>query len=298
MARTRVPTQTDLFLPTLKAIHDLGGSASKFELQQRIVEICNLSEGQMDVVFPENSRHKGRPKVFYNLEWARSNLKAIDALASGGRGISSITAKGIEFLKFDDSVAENRLKAEVRAWRRRNATSSKTRSDTPIDDRDMTDEGQTLEEWRVQLIDVLKRMDPVAFERLSIRLLKEAGFEGTQSLGGTGDGGIDGVGVYKISLVSFPIYLQCKRYAGSVGANVVRDFRGAMAGRGEKGLIITTGTFTPAARAEATRDGAPPVDLVDGDEFCDLIVKHGLGVKVTERRVMDVAVDEDFFAAL
>ena len=106
------------------------------------------------------------------------------------------------------------------------------------------------------------------------------------------------VGVYKISLVSFPIYFQCKRYAGSVGPNVVRDFCGAMTGRGEKGLIITTGAFTPAARAEATRDGAPPVDLVDGDEFCDLIVDHRLGVEVTERLVKDVVVDESFFATV
>ena len=280
------------------AIRDLSGSTSKFELQQKIVEICNLSEDQLAVVFPESSRHGGRSKVFYNLEWARSNLKAIGALDSGGRGVSSITAKGLEFLELDTSVAEGRLKAEVRAWKARNAARSKTRADTRLDERTITDDGQSPEVWRVKLIETLKRMDPAAFERLSMRLLKQAGFNKVEVLGKPGDDGIDGVGVYKISLVSFPIYFQCKRYAGNVGPNVVRDFRGAMTGRGEKGLIITTGTFTPAARAEATRDGAPPVDLVDGDEFCDLIVEHRLGVEVTERRVMDVVVDEGFFANL
>lgn len=117
-------------------------------------------------------------------------------------------------------------------------------------------------------------------------------------LGKSGDGGIDGVGVYKVSLVSFPTYFQCKRYVGSVSAGAVRDFRGAMTGRGEKGLLITTGTFTPAARAEATRDGAPPVDLIDGEELCDLIRDYRLGVHVIERTVQDVTVDKSFFENL
>ena len=138
-------------------------------------------------------------------------------------------------------------------------------------------------------------MDPQAFERLSTRILKEAGFRKVEVLGKAGDGGIDGVGVYKVSLVSFPTYFQCKRYAGSVSAGAVRDFRGAMTGRGEKGLLITTGTFTPAARAEATRDGAPPIDLIDGDELCDLIMEYRLGVDVNERVVQDVIVDTNFF---
>jgi restriction system protein len=93
-----------------------------------------------------------------------------------------------------------------------------------------------------------------------------------------------------------PTYFQCKRYAGSVGAGAVRDFRGAMAGRGEKGVIITTATFTPAARDEATRDGVPPIDLVDGDQLCDLLKRHGVGVRVTERVVEDIALDETWWA--
>ena len=113
-------------------------------------------------------------------------------------------------------------------------------------------------------------------------------------VGRVADGGIDGVGLYGMSLVSFPIYFQCKRYAGSV----VRDFRGAMAGRGDKGLIITTGTFTPAAREEATRDGAPPVDLIDGDELCNLILEYRLGVSVVERTVRDITVDGRFIETL
>ncbi len=139
-------------------------------------------------------------------------------------------------------------------------------------------------------------MTPAAFERLAQRILREAGFQKVDVVGRAGDGGIDGVGLYKMSLVSFPIYFQCKRYAGSVGAGVVRDFRGAMVGRGDKGLLITTGAFTPAARAEATRDGTPPVDLIDGNELCDLILEYRVGVEV--RMVKEVSIDEDYFANL
>jgi Restriction endonuclease len=80
-----------------------------------------------------------------------------------------------------------------------------------------------------------------------------------------------GIGVYRVSLLSFPVFFQCKRYVGSVGSGAVRDFRGAMSGRGDKGLLITTGTFTSEAKRESTRDGAPPVDLIDGDQLCDLL---------------------------
>jgi restriction system protein len=114
-------------------------------------------------------------------------------------------------------------------------------------------------------------------------------------MGRSGDGGIDGLGVYRLSLVSFPVYFQCKRYRGSVGPGVVRDFRGAMAGRGDKGLLITTGSFTGDAKREATRDGAPPIDLIDGDYFCELLKRYELGVKTTVRQVEEVVVQPEFF---
>ena len=141
----------------------------------------------------------------------------------------------------------------------------------------------------------LLEMPPDAFERLTQRLLREAGFRDVEVLGKTGDGGIDGVGVYRLSLVSFPIYFQCKRYKGSVSAGTVRDFRGAMAGRGEKGLLVTTGTFTRSAREESSRDGAPPVELIDGDDLCDLLREYELGIRTRIRQVEDVSVDPDFF---
>ncbi len=139
------------------------------------------------------------------------------------------------------------------------------------------------------------KLSPGDFERLSQRLLREEGFINTQVTGRSGDGGIDGQGVYRLSLLSFQVFFQCKRYIGSVGAGAIRDFRGAMVGRGDKGLLITTGTFTSNAQAEATRDGAPPIDLIDGARLCELLKNHRLGVHVTMRIIEDVSIDEGFF---
>jgi restriction system protein len=149
--------------------------------------------------------------------------------------------------------------------------------------------------WKEEILGLLLGMSPSAFERLSKRLLREAGFINVAVLGQSGDGGLDGIGVYRLSLVSFPVFFQCKRWKGSVGPKEVRDFRGAMTGRGEKGLLITTGSFTKDARIEATRDGAPPVDLVDGDRLCDLLKEFRLGVDVVSRQVEVVDVISDFF---
>lgn len=95
-----------------------------------------------------------------------------------------------------------------------------------------------------------------------------------------------------------PVFYQCKRYRGSVGPGAVRDFRGAMAGRGDKGLLITTASFTADAKVEATRDGAPPIDLIDGDRLCDLLKEYELGVETTIRQVEDINVDAAFFRGL
>lgn len=103
------------------------------------------------------------------------------------------------------------------------------------------------------------------------------------------------MGVYRLSRVSFPVYFQCKRYRGTVTAGAVRDFRGAMVGRGEKGLLITTGSFTKDAQNEANRDGAPPVELIDGEHLCDLLKDYGLGVTVKQRIEEDVEVQPEFF---
>ncbi len=140
-------------------------------------------------------------------------------------------------------------------------------------------------------------MPPAAFERLCQRLLRESGFVEVRVTGRSGDGGIDGVGRVKIGgLLGFPIVFQCKRYQGSVSSNLVREFRGAMMGRSERGLIITTGTFTRDARQEATRDGVPPIDLLDGEELTEKLKELQLGISI--KMIEEIAVISQWFQEL
>jgi restriction system protein len=277
--------------PTLVAIDKLGGSAAIAELEEEVPKVAGVTDDQLAVEFPPGSNGEGRSKVIDRLHWARSYLKKIGALTNSGRGVWSITPLGHEYLLLEPSVADARLRQEDNRVRAEGRKSKQSDMEESLDN----DEQDAEVDWKSQLLAALKAMDPYAFERLAMRLLREAGFRNVEVLGRSGDGGIDGVGVYKVSLVSFPTYFQCKRYTGSVAAGAVRDFRGAMTGRGEKGLVITTGAFTPAAKTEATRDGAPPIDLIDGDDLCDLLKEFGLGVSVTRRIEEDVAIDASFF---
>lgn len=147
--------------------------------------------------------------------------------------------------------------------------------------------------WQDLLLECLLKMNPAAFERLCQRILKESGFIKVEVTGRTGDGGIDGIGVLRLNLLSFHVFFQCKRWKGSVGASVIRDFRGAMVGRADKGLVMTTGTFSTDARKEATRDGAPAIDLVDGETLCELL--KSLKIGVSTRNVEHVLVEQQAF---
>ena len=159
-------------------------------------------------------------------------------------------------------------------------------------------EGELAEQnWKDELKQTLLQLEPAQFERLAQRLLREAGFIQVQVTGKTGDGGIDGKGIIKIAgLISFHAMFQCKRYQGSVTASHIRDFRGALQGRADKGLFITTGKFTRSAEAEAQRDGAPPIDLIDGDDLAEKLKEFGLGVKTEQ--IEKVIVNHEWFAKM
>jgi restriction system protein len=153
--------------------------------------------------------------------------------------------------------------------------------------------------WREELAETLLKMDPSAFERLAQRLLRESGFIQVEVTGRSGDGGIDGKGIMRLGgLLSFHVIFQCKRYQGSVPVSHVRDFRGAMVGRADKGLLITTGNFTKEAVREATRDGAPAIDLIDGDLLLNKLKELGLGVVTKKVEVEQVSIDADWFWSL
>ena len=282
-----IPTYDRLFQPLLEAIHSLGGSASIAEQEDRVAELLKLSDEAVSEI------HRGnRTKFSYRLAWARNYLKRFGVLENSSRGVWSLTPKG----QAAHSVDREEVKKYVHSLDRpgdKEVVSAVVASAGSINDE--------LEEmsWEDDLLDVLKSISPDAFERLCQRILRESGFIQVEVTGKSGDGGIDGRGVVRIGgLLSFHVIFQCKRYQGSVSSSTVRDFRGAMVGRADKGLLITTGTFTKDAKAEAQRDGAPPIDLIDGEALAQKLKELRIGVEIKSRTIEDVIVDKEFFTRL
>lgn len=287
-----LPSSLALRWPTLQAIQQIGGSGSISEIEAKVSEICRFTEQQQGVPH----LHGTTSELSYRQAWARTYLKnELGALANlRGSGIWSVTDLGRALDEAAVNASRPRRRRPIPATNGHETTSTNLR-DTSDDAIGQTENGLA-GAWQDQLLRVLFGMAPDAFERLCQRLLREADFTSVTVTGRSGDGGIDGVGVMRLSLLSFPVLFQCKRFQGSVGAAIVRDFRGAMVGRADKGLLITTGTFTSEARREATRDGAPPIDLIDGMELCALLKRLDLGVQT--RQVEQVTIDDRWFASI
>lgn len=270
-----VPPLKDLMNLTLDAIRQAGGSASIGEIAKLVIEKRNLTESVTSEL------HGGGPQteLEYRLGWARTHLKRQGLITNSVRGVWALTSLDVEMPAVDpDDLAQ-----EVGRVNRQ----SRGRSIQP-------DDGDGQESWQEQLIELLLEMSPDAFERLCSRILRESGFIEVTVTGKSGDGGVDGHGIIRMGgLISFPVLFQCKRFRGSVAPSLVRDFRGAMAGRSDKGLLITTGNFTLEARREATRDGTPLIDLIDGNSLAEKLKELELGVKT--EMVEEVSIDEEWF---
>lgn len=287
---TQVPTFDQMMVPLFRALRELGGSASIAEIDDKVGELLELPEEVLEL--PHNPEKSNQTEFQYRLAWARTYLKQYGLIDNSRRGVWVIAPDKRDVSEFDPQVVVR----EVREQHRRNREERAETDDGQASDGiDAPDEAEA---WRETLHRVLTEVvDPNAFERLVQRLLRESGFIHVEVTGRSGDGGIDGKGIVRMSgLLSFHVHFQCKRYAGSVSASHVRDFRGAMVGRADKGLLITTGRFTRDAVREATRDGAPPLDLIDGEQLADMLKDLGLGIQTEV--VEEVSVDEDWFRTL
>jgi len=270
-----VPTFDSMLLPTIQALQILGGSGTTEEIYNTVVELLNVPDTVLEIPHGSTSQSE----VEYRLAWSRTYLKKYGLLQNSARGIWSLVSTAINLAELD---AKEIVKAV------RDADKNKVE---PSESNETVQSIEALEElvWQQQLHKTLLSLEPSAFERLAQRLLRESGFIQVQVTGKSGDGGIDGVGIARINgFLSFHVLFQCKRYQGSVTAGQIRDFRGAMQGRTDKGLFITTGTFTREAIREATRDGAPPIDLIDGEQLVQRLKELGLGVKITMIELVEV----------
>lgn len=274
------------FGPLLDALRELGGSATPEETTDKVAELCDVPESEQNELM-----ESGQPRFRNQVAWARFYLKREGLLDSSTRGVWRLTEKGqATYLTYAQAQDIFRKQVKIDAAARKQKQKDRqaeTELDTP-EEADLS----IAADYRDRLLAAIQALPFGGFERLCQRLLREAGFQQVTVTGRSGDNGIDGHGILELNaFVTFKVLFQCKRYMGSVGTSQVRDFRGAMDGRADKGIILTTGTFTQDAKREARRDGARPIELVDGDKLIDMFEKLELGLR--PKTVFEV--DDGFF---
>ena len=275
------PQFTRHFIPLIESLREMGGSASSYEATDAVIERENIPEKELD-----KTNKNGQSNVRNAIAWARLYLGYSGYIDSSARGVWRLTEKGLQE-DLSKLSPVDLFKSVQRSRKTEKNSEPASRATTEIEV-----EEKILESEETQLLPVLKSLSPEGFERLCQRLLREHGFQNVKVTGRSGDGGIDGEGILEINaLLSFKVIFQCKRYQGSVGSGMIRDFRGAMIGRADKGIFLTTGNFSMDAKKEAVRDGANPIELVDGEKLVRMFERLELGLK--PRTIYEV--DLEFF---
>jgi restriction system protein len=284
------PQFVGMFGPVLRAVRDLGGSARPQEVYERVAESVGLTpEARSETTSSGVTRYENQ------IAWARFYLVRAGLLDSSKRGVWSLTEKGRESVGLSPAQAAElfrQVRKEMAEEDRKLGAVARTEvaEEAPAQDGAVTEAPAS--DYRVRVLEVLQALAPSGFERFCQRLLREAGFQNVVVTGRAGDGGIDGIGILQVNtLVSFKVLFQCKRYVKTVTPSQVRDFRGAMAGRADKGIILTTGAFTVDAKKEAVRDGVPPIELVDGEKLVSMLEELEIGLVP----IKAFRVDEPFF---
>ena len=273
------PQFLEYAIPIIDILKELGDSGTASEVADLVIEKLNISEEQQ-----ADTIKNGQSKVRNRIGWARFYLAKGGLLDSSVVGVWRLTESGKNSKLSHDDIYKmfKVIHAKFNIKKDEPSTS---------DEEEDVDTVQGLS-YRDELLDILKKLSPDGFEKICQRLLRESGFKQVIVTGRVGDGGIDGNGILQINpFVSFKVLFQCKKYQRTVGSSEVRDFRGAMQGRADKGIFLTTGTFTTESKKEAQRDGVPPIELVDGDKLVEMFEMLELGLK--PKKVYDI--DEKFF---
>ena len=274
----KAPGYADLLLDTLKVVASRGGSASIDEIYDDVVERRKFPDEVVDELHPGSTV---TTELEYNLAWARTYLRKNGLLQRSRNGVWALTKLGSEASKKDTIDRKAIVKGAVAA----------KSGETVVNPLELEERRP----WRELLSEILHAMNPFAFEILAQRLLRECGFLDVHVTKKSGDGGIDGTGRLRLNgIFSFNVAFQCKRYKGQVGAGEIRDFRGSLDNNIEKGVLITTGSFSKAAREEAGAPGKKQIDLMDGNEFMNRLAEYSIGL--TPRTEYDI--DEEYFKTL
>lgn len=277
VTKSSVPKYGKLVSVTYLALKDLGGSGKNDEINEKAAELLGLSDEVLEIPHLNST---SLSEVNYRLAWARTLLKKFGAISNSARSVWTINPEYSNINEVDgEAIYKEHSKASAK-------------KEKSIDEDNLDDVPDEVRPWRKKLYEVLVKMDPYAFERLTQRVLRECGFTQVEITKKSGDGGIDGTGKLRINgIFSFNIAFQCKRYQGVVSSADIRDFRGSLTTNIEKGVFITTGSFSKAAIEEACSPGKQQIDLMDGEEFISKLAEFGIGVK----EVKDYEVDEAYF---
>ena len=281
------PSRTELIEATYNALINCNCSATNDEIYENVISILHLPDQITNVMHSDNTQ----TKLQYELRWARTYLKKYGAIRNSNKGVWTITTEFSDKTNIDGKDVCRNMR-EINTLKKQTDTSN-TQHETIDYDCDQIDLEE--EAWRVELSNTLHRMDYYAFERLTMRLLRECGFSKVSVTKKSGDEGIDGFGSVMLNgMVSINVAFQCKRYAGIISNSQIRDFRGSFTAGIEKGIFITTGAFSNPAIQEATNPAkTPTIDLIDGEKLMDLLLEHEIGVKKEVKTVYYV--DKTFF---
>jgi len=285
--KSKGPAFLRFVVPILDALKELGSSGTASEVAERVVERCNLAEKEQQA-----TTSNGQPRVRNQIGWARFYLSKAGLLDASQRGVWNLTPAG-RSAKLDADGVLALFKNVQRQFSPKSVGAADAVNTEETEDEVPEDHAL---DYKAELLATLRSLPPAGFERVCQRLLRESGFQQVFVTGRSNDGGIDGHGVLEVNpLVTFKVLFQCKRYGDrSVTPSQVRDFRGAMQGRADKGLILTTGTFSAEARKEATRDGVPPIELVDGEKLVTMFERAGVGLRPVQAYELDAAFFEEF----
>jgi restriction system protein len=279
MKKSRGPQFLRFFIPVIDVLKGLGGSGKPAEVIDQVIEKLNISEKEQ-----AETIKSGGSRIRNQVQWARLYLVKSGFLDASKRGVWSLNEKGFKTKITDKDVYKYFKEVQSKYDKKKDQLTEESSQ--------KYEQLVEPETYKSDLLNILKMLPADGFERICQRLLRESGFEQVTVTGKTGDGGIDGHGILQVNpFVSFQVLFQCKRYKGSVTASQMRDFRGAMMGRADKGIILTTGNFTLDAKKEARRDGVPPIEIVDGDKLIEMFELLELGLKPKK----DYEVDYKFF---
>ena len=299
----QLPKYSDLFLPVLLVMKD-GQEKSIQVIAQAVITSLGLDDELL-----EQRLNSGTQRVIDNrIGWARTYLNKANLIERTSRGIYRISEQGVR--KLQGNPSEITLGAldespEFKEWR--GGASSENQDSVLMESKneDLTPEEQIdlsvrqlQNQLRNEIVDRVKQLPPEGFEQLVLRLLVGMGYGGSmadvQGVARGADGGVDGV-VKQDHLGLDRIYIQAKRWEGSVGRPVIQGFVGALAGVGAtKGVIMTTSSFAQPAQEYVRTLTDRRIVLVDGQRMSELMLKHGIGVSTKQTFVIQ-RMDEDFF---